>query len=195
MTRISTSEKVALAVALGLFTSIATAQPPPLPLPPAQVTNWTNWFSEEWPRHVGVCNIESAVSGINASGPYSDNLQLACKSFGAAPWHLDHASSRWLSFFSEEPYNARWCMAGEVVTGVQASGSFSDNLALQCTPLKDSMDRLTRIEGCHWLGPVSDETGPRTALNAEWALGARCTGSYCDNVDLYVCTVLPPSEY
>ena len=68
------------------------------------------------------------------------------------------AVSSWTSFFSEEGQNWRVCPLNEGVQAMQASGNFSDNLALGCTPWPfGDLQNDPDSGGSYWSNPFSEE--------------------------------------
>ena len=89
----------------------------------------------------------------------------------------------WTSWFSEEGASSRVC-AGGVVTGLECSGKYCDNLRLECTTLAGATPHA-----CSWSAEVSDEQGATTFPAGTYVAGVRCSGSYCDNKSFYLCSL------
>jgi hypothetical protein len=68
---------------------------------------------------------------------------------------------------------------------MRASGRYSDNIALECTKLAN--EAFFDNKSCFWTAPVSEEQGTLFFPIGYVAVGARCSGSYCDNLSWHVC--------
>jgi hypothetical protein len=72
-----------------------------------------------------------------------------------------------------------------IADGIQASGSYADNISLHCAPITSG-----HLSNCQWSGWFSEEQGSKD-FGGKFAVGAQCSGSYCDNMNYYVCTLGP----
>jgi hypothetical protein len=73
-----------------------------------------------------------------------------------------------------------------LVTGMRASGKYSDNIALECTRLANP--NFFDNKPCDWTAPLSEEQGGMLRFPEGYvAVGARCSGKYCDNVSWHIC--------
>lgn len=146
--------------------------------PLATFTGWTPYTSEETPPIS--CEGSSLAGQFGCSGDYCDNVRLYCT---PTP-HLGE-SSYWTDYFSEERDNGnyRYCSPSHWLIGVACTGSYCDNLSLQCRyfPTATAGD-------CFWTGWVSEEGGGTLQLPAGYYLrGMQCSGDYCDNKRFYAC--------
>jgi hypothetical protein len=159
----------------------------------ALINAWTPWFSEESGAlyQCSPWSDNSAVMGIKCSGSYCDSMSLYCNSFPAG-FTPNGSGSNWGNpqFISEEsPNNVSYCPAGSIVNGIYTTGSFSDNLAIQCRDVNFPPQGVT----CRWTNWVSEEQPPQF-FDADFnrpggavAIAAMCSGRYCDNVSFLAC--------
>jgi hypothetical protein len=71
------------------------------------------------------------------------------------------------------------CEPGRLVNGAECSGSYCDNIRLDCTPASATYGFS------YWTTAFSEEaTNSRLCGSGEWVTGLSCSGSYCDNVSL-----------
>lgn len=140
----------------------------------------TPWFSEE--REASAfCQPGYAVRGIICSGGYCDNKRLTCCAYtnGYDP----SARYWWSQWFSEEAPSQVISGIG-FVSGVGCRGGWCDNLRLNFFS-----SNLIRNNGqCHFSRMFSEE--PPASANCgggEFVSGVRCTGPYCDNLELWCC--------
>lgn len=88
-------------------------------------TYWTSYFSEE----TGVdsnfrrCHEDYWMVGLACSGPYCDELSIACRYFPSASPH----GCRWTGWISEEGGGSLYFGAGYYARGVRCSGRYCDN--------------------------------------------------------------------
>lgn len=175
---------------------------------------WTPWVSEEGGSPASFCSEwNEAAVGFGCRGGFCDDVRLLCETlpFGAT---LDSATSHWTSFFSEEndgieqvshhtwyPFfdeHYRVCHAtssGGLVQGVRCSGSNCDNVSLECAqPVKfiNGVKTNVSIVSCGWTTPQSEEQGSIDFGFNRVVVGAKCTGSFCDNLSFYVCSLQNP---
>jgi hypothetical protein len=135
----------------------------------------TPWFSEE---QAGVPQPTSSCI------TFSDNTPPSCVSPST-------------NGITTRNGNQGFCAAG-IMTGVSCSGSYCDNVKLQCAKLTSG-----HIDAgfCYWTGWQSEEQGAWidrgsfTGCSASscdfFVNGAECSGSYCDNMRFWVCPVIP----
>lgn len=140
---------------------------------------WTGYTSEEYPPLA--CPDGSAVSGVDCSGGYCDNISLNCNATGrTADQHT------WLPYFSEEGSGAAdqaQCLGGDTwMTGLACSGGYCDNISLRCSRLVGSS-----TGECEWLGWYSEEQGPFDLPPGYFLKGIECDGGYCDNKRYLYC--------
>jgi len=178
---------------------------------------WTPWVSEENGGPEAFCSgwDESAV-GFGCSGSYCDNVRLLCETFNGG-MQMDPTTQRFTAWFSEEgalPPDlestqptanqgvCRFSIPGTidsfrpgVVSGVKCSGSYCDNLSLECElPVKynGSTAVPANADRCHNAGPFSEEQGSQDFGANEYIYSVTCTGSYCDNKTFTICHYSPP---
>jgi hypothetical protein len=152
--------------------------------------HWTGSTSEK--RDPLFCNSNLGTSGCACSGDNCDNLNLACTPVPTGIL-LDYSTSSWSGPFSEEGAkdgrNSRICEGEGIVTGVECTGRYCDNLNLQCTKLVSG-----GRTNCAWSGSLSDEKGAYRFDH--WIAGVMCTGRFCDNMKFLVCDLeVPPLEW
>jgi hypothetical protein len=94
-------------------------------------------------------------------------------------------SPGWTPFTSDEDaISHAICPAGQVMNGFNCTGSYCDNLQLHCIPMPYGV-ATTDTYSTNWFSeeyPARGVCGP-----GYWVTGIRCSGSYCDNIQL-VCT-------
>ena len=92
-----------------------------------QAYNWAGWTSEEYgPK---VCDNDKFVNGFKCSGRYCDWVNLKCEN----PSTVGNLGARnWLSRFSEEGTNYRYCPYNRYISGISTTGRYSDNILLEC---------------------------------------------------------------
>ena len=71
------------------------------------------------------------------------------------------------------------------MTGIACSGSYCDNVAIQCTNIQ-----YTTKGACQWTPFFSEETGYQYLPAGYYAAGLRCNGGYCDNMSVLACQAL-----
>lgn len=199
---------VAVAAAVGLVASTAFA-----------ATYWTGWVSEESGGPVAGCSAwtEAAV-GFGCSGSYCDNVRLLCETlpFGAK---VNQATDYWSGWFSEEHdgygtyHSEGWyryedenyhvCHSYDnqpgVVTGIRCSGSYCDNISVECSQLIVQRGGIlgptlpVGVTNCAWTGWYSEEQGSVDFGDNRYITGVECAGSRCDDKRFYVCSLVDPS--
>lgn len=131
------------------------------------------------------CPLGSLLEGFECRGDYCDEIRLMC-----GDRKFETTNREWLEkFFSEEQGAAAGGYGGHIgrcdgfITGVSCKGSYCDNIALECSSLKDVWYHPNH---CYWSDWVSEETRhgikfthPPTAME--------CRGSYCDDKRFYLC--------
>lgn len=83
----------------------------------------------------------------------------------------------WTGWTSEELPPLE-CEAGRLINGAECSGSYCDNIRVDCT------DAAVSYGSSYWTTNISEETGARYCGPNEWATGIQCRDGYCDNVYL-----------
>jgi len=164
----------------------------PVGVSTAELTGWLGPISEEAGmnyRSYSQANI--GTTNAFCGGSYCDNNYI----YGAALPTGVFTGAEYLTgvIISEEaPNNSSFCVNASgylsgVVTGLRASGSYSDNLELVCAPLSFSGSHYWN--SCKWTNWFSEENGgyPTGWTSGYYAAGIACSGSRCDNVAYYIC--------
>lgn len=127
-------------------------------------------------------------------GDYCSNIRFSCCRYtkDGGPLVLDsfskqleggYSSNRWLQWFSEELPN-NFSVAKGFIKELFCKGDHCDNISLREVIIPD----LPNVGQCYWTRSFSEEfPHSSTCDRSEFIAGARCTGSYCDNVELYCC--------
>jgi len=90
----------------------------------------------------------------------------------------DALVSGWTSYISEETPPLS-CDQSSLISSVQISGSYADNIRAFCQPT-----RAARADS-YWTPRFSEEGTNYQFCNAGyWATGLSCSGRYCDNVSI-----------
>jgi hypothetical protein len=176
----------------------------------AVVAGWLGPMSDEAVKWRGNCRSLTGGSAAVATaagciGSYCDDMYLQCQSAsGISP---DPTAPLLITnFVSEENGSpAAKCPGGSVINGLEANGSFSDNVAAVCVPTTfDNSVWAPMGVLCNWTYWVSDEIGTtswpygtgfntgRAQYFGEALLGVatalRCAGSNCDNMSYFACS-------
>jgi hypothetical protein len=149
------------------------------------LNQWTAWVSEEQPAGV-TCGDDGLATQAQCSGSYCDNMRLFC----SMPFYMTKTGTgAWTFPYISEEGGARVdCPFGQAIDGIRASGSYSDNISIHCSP-------ITFPPGftCGFKAFFSEEQGSTSwswdVLNysPSFAVAVRCSGSYCDNLSFLVC--------
>jgi hypothetical protein len=146
----------------------------------AFANQWTVDTSDELPPVK--CDNGNLVSEVHCSGRYCDNVRLHCQQ-PASPVSFTHVDQT--PYFSEENGSMTLCPPGEWVTGITCTGSYCDNISLTCSKIPGSD---TRSLNCRQTGFFSEELGGTLSFPPGFfAVGAQCTGRYCDNMSFEIC--------
>jgi opacity protein-like surface antigen len=200
----------AVALAASLGTSAADAS-----------LYWTTWVSEEGGSPQTICSYwNEAATGFGCLGSYCDWVRLQCETmpFGTT---LDAATDYWTPWFSEEHDDVEMTVfdggywyatfdehyqicqytgfphgwAG-LVSGARCSGSYCDNISLECTqPVKVTSGGNVKVNttNCGWTAnSYSEEQGSVDFGYNRYVVGAQCSGSYCDNKRYMLCSLVDP---
>lgn len=142
---------------------------------------WTPPFSDEGGE--GSCN--GLVKGFHCTDRYCDNLKLEC----ATGWDVDSQSGQWTHWFTDgSPSTGLWspstglCPQDKFVTKMQCRNRYCDDVRIFCAKVPNSVH-----SNCRWRDWQSDESGPKSFPEGSFMKGARCSGSFCDNMQFYVC--------
>lgn len=160
---------------------------------------WIGPISEEPPNNAMLCDPPFAVTAATCGGAYCDNNYIFCwpvqQDLGVL---LNGAAGAWTPYISEEaPNNSVVCGSPGNITGfmdgMRATGSYSDNISIHCTPF---LWNPGVVLGCEWTPYFSEEVQGNVDLYNAWTsywkpksvlAGVRCSGKYCDNVSYYQC--------
>ncbi|NPD22218.1 MULTISPECIES: hypothetical protein [Corallococcus] len=133
--------------------------------------------SEEFPPiH---CGNRMVAFSLGCTGTGCDNVSMNCRDI---PSNAGYGSKSWTRSFSEETTTPTLCPSGYWATGVSCTGSFCDNVSLECTNITGRT-----ATDCYWSSWISDETAPFQAPEEYFIRGAKCRGWYCDDISLYYC--------
>ena len=110
--------------------------------------------------------------------------------------HVDWTSNfdtlkkrKWLPNVSEEAGGYSWCPWNSFITGMSATGPYSDNISLECA--EHYPQGAYGWQACYWTDKVSEEK-PGYLDFSRYGLkyspvAMQCTGAYCDNKRFLVC--------
>jgi hypothetical protein len=176
---------------------------------------WTPWVSEENGGPPSICKTwNEAAVGFGASGSYSDNIRLLCRTlpYGIS---LKPSTDYWSNFFSEEDdgigsvvyplcmtghfcrsfsidENLHFCNGGRgLVSGIRCNGRYCDNISLECTLPYYPNGTDVWFSNCSWTSLYSEEEGSVNFGSNRYITAVECHGSYCDNMSFNVCSLLP----
>jgi len=178
--------------------------------------SWTSYVSEESGGPWAECAYQDlAVSGIQCSGGYCDNVRVRCETLPFGTLMMNYNTSGW---FSEEnsgystttsegwyrydtsySHVCNYAGASGIVTGIHCSGSHCDSVELECaTPsrLVNGVWQPVPLVDCTWSSLHSEEQpayGSPEGSN-RFITGVSCHGSYCDDKSYYVCSLAAPAE-
>ncbi len=155
--------------------------------------SWTSSFSEEG-RGQETCSSQTALSGIQCTGHYCDNMSLRCGYVG----NVASTSSWWENYISEEYTggsdtvdgivvrvngNMQRCQTKGYIAGIACGGSFCDHISLYCREFSNK-----RPQNCEWTRWISEEYGGRLVFpHNKYAVAIKCYGSFCDHKKFLVC--------
>jgi len=178
---------------------------------------WTPFVSEENGGPWTACRFwNEAAVGWGCSGSNCDNIRLLCETFQSG-MTLQPESDYHTAWFSEEgalpPDIAstqptanegvcRFFIPGTfdsfrpgVVSGAHCSGSFCDNVQLECDlPVKynGATPVPANVNRCFTTGWLSEEQGSQDFGANQYIYTVECSGSYCDNKRFTVCSFNAP---
>ncbi len=144
--------------------------------------------ADEWQQHISeeggattVCK-QGLMNGLHCKGSYCDDVSIRCASHP----NLGRTTN-WTPFHSEEN-EALMCPENYFISKLKCQGSYCDDVSAQCTEVK------SKAFDCRWLEDgraVSEEDGGRLATKTPrtFVRGIQCSGKYCDDKKLFVCTV------
>jgi hypothetical protein len=145
--------------------------------------------SEEFGKQFASCGPNNrGVTGFRCAGSYCDDMYFTC-SVTPTGTGANALGGYWTPYFSEEN-PARVCTSDGstidgVVDGIQATGSYADNVSLHCARLTSG-----QLTNCNWTAWFSEEQGLQN-FNGKFVVGAVCSGAYCDNMSFLICNLVP----
>ena len=145
-------------------------------------------ISEETANHRGPCGVDQAITGMQCTGSYCDNLYIYCAD---SPGLIDNSAP---AFFGGW-VTAVWqgysdCGVDGVAVGVECFGSYCSWLRLVCKPLLRRFDGHGNYTCSTGLQYFSDEE-PFCSFNGSYLQELGCNGDYCDNVFPITANYLP----
>jgi len=141
------------------------------------VSIWSAPTSEENPP--ATASNGQLISAMQCTGSYCDNTSLGYENVSG----VNHVSSQWTDYFSEEGTYWRICSGGSnFMTGISFRGSYGDNVSILCT----NVTGKTKTS-CRWMPYFSEEARYSYLEQGEYAAGLACRGSYCDNKSILAC--------
>jgi hypothetical protein len=100
--------------------------------------------------------------------------------------------SGWTAFTSEE-YPPISCDSASLMSTVQCTGGYCDNIRAYCQPTRGSLG------SAYWTSYFSEEsTNYRLCASGYWVTGLACKGGWCDNTSLqcsYIGNITPINCY
>jgi hypothetical protein len=129
----------------------------------------------------GTPNVGATAARCAAS--YCGQLSLYCSGL---PFTTNGTDMGWTGFISEEGGNAAMCPGTSVVDGIRVSGANADNVSIHCT----GVNWPSISPHCRWTPWFSEEQGTQSffaGFTTGAALAVRCRGSYCDDMQYFVC--------
>lgn len=121
------------------------------------------------------CPAGMFASGFDCNGRYCDDINLTCRTIANG---TVGPRGSFGTVFSEEnaPYDRYSCPSGRAVTGINCTGSYCDNLSLECTSVGTT-------SASYWSGSTwSEEHQPYSVPTDTYLCGLECDGRYCDNL-------------
>lgn len=185
-----------------------------IPAAVVAAVNWSPYVSEENGGPWAHCLQDQAVSGIQCSGGYCDNVRLRCETLPFSTLMMNYNTSGW---FSEEnsgystttsegwyrydtsySHVCNYSGTSGIMTGLHCRGSHCDDIELECaTPMRlvDGVWQPVALVDCTWSSLHSEEQpafGSPEGSN-RFITGVSCHGSYCDDKSYYVCSLAAPA--
>jgi len=173
-----------------------------------QTWYWTGYISEETGHGLWCNQWNESPRGFGCSGSFCDNVRVLCDVLPNGI-SLDPASDYWTAWFSEEDddvstfrqgwYNpdqsnlevCNWSVSTPAVMGgIACSGSYCDNISLECDVPRRPDGQVATFANCTWTSFwFSEENQHIDFFNNYFIAGIWCNGSYCDNKKFYVCQI------
>jgi hypothetical protein len=165
------------------------------------IPRWIGPVSEESSRSFALCGQNNVgVTAASCSGAFCDDMSLYCQNLPAG-MTTNATPGTWNPYISEEsPNNSSFCGSPfaptGVVDGIRATGSYSDNISIHCSPMTPPSTGYSIA--CGWTPFFSEENGGQLTFSSPnpanpsfqgpyFAVGVRCSGQFCDNLSFYVC--------
>jgi hypothetical protein len=128
---------------------------------------------------------DTGAIGFSCRGNNCDNVRLACARVPEWTW-LDYSTFHWSGEFSEEGAAHGLCNNGNgIVTGLECTGRYCDNINLAC-----SKPVGAKVTNCRWSPWLSEENGGVYNFGkGNFITEMKCQGSYCDNKKFRVCSL------
>ncbi len=143
------------------------------------LNGWTGLTSEEYAPIA--CGASNLVSSMKCTGSYCDNVAIYCRSATAT-----FGDAYWTPYFTDGSANNQTCSSGYWMTGLVCRGSNCDDISIECTRVTNRT-----VGTCRWADRTFSEEFPNQYdLPSGWfARGLACTGSKCDNLRVYECSM------
>lgn len=144
------------------------------------IVSMTRWFSEE---DGGMSDIKSLpMVGMACDGGHCDNKKLRwTKQLG----DIVNQDPKFIKEISEEggKNDMRCPQDRPLVCKIQCTGANCDNMKVHCCTLKEGW--RINYGDVAYSGWFSDESPPKDCGGDRYTAGLKCSGSYCDNVEMY----------
>ena len=141
--------------------------------------SYTNSFSEENGGWSGVR--DTPIAGIVCHGSYCDNKQLIVLVNGDDP--VQHSGDVFTQWFTDQGSPSEVdCPNNMVVNEVQCRGGYCDDIRFRCGYLKQGYRGVSGdLRESGWF---SEEEGERRCRDGYYLWGMKCSGAYCDAINL-----------
>jgi hypothetical protein len=148
------------------------------------------WPIGAQPLYVQACSGAHLAKGLACFGSYCDKRSVRCCRFtwdygtSTRAAEADMRLIRWSSWISEEPGRFEFASTEGFVQDLQCRGDHCDDTSLRIV----SHPRAANSGRCYWTRSFSEER-PNSEMCRQGAFvaGLRCSGRYCDNLQLYCC--------
>ncbi|MDJ0764975.1 MAG: hypothetical protein QNJ97_18480 [Myxococcota bacterium] len=125
------------------------------------------------------------IGALRCRGAFCHTLNIGVESV-----NFNSVQNFWTYYFSEEQ-DAEICPQKYFVTGIHLSGSYGDNISLECSKFEDDTSGHTvRWGNCYWTSYFSEEAEYLYLGAGYYMAGMDCRGSYCDNKSIYACQAI-----
>lgn len=136
-------------------------------------TGWSEWKAEP-------------MVGMKCSGGHCDNKQLRWTTKFGGIVNNDPKLVRRISEENDHgkgQYNEARCPANKIVCKIWCSGDNCDNMDVHCCTLKDGWTVTSDAALSGWFS--EENGGTKDCGGDRYVTGVKCSGSYCDNVELW----------